>query len=461
LIVYFVIHNSGKMTAAYPFFLPALVIGLEILKRSLSTFGKINLRRSYTTITAAFGYREFLNSVLQSTLSFCLIILSLFINPKANAQARVSAPNAKMISRFSFKQLYGGAIMIMGKLGNYPDSMSFILDTGCSGISLDSATAADLQIPVTKSNITVNGIGGHSKAGFIYAQALKLPGLEIDSLDFHVTDYAILTSFYGEKINGIIGYSVLKNYAVELDYDRSLITFYSKGVLKYPKGGYLLKPYINFQVFQDAFLLDSRKIQSNFIFDIGADLCLMLSSDFDNDSTPLKRNRKRFIKQAEGVGGKIVMQTTVMREFKLGPYKFKNVPVCVFDDACNVTSYPYGAGIIGNELLRRFNITLNYGNKEIFLKPNSHFRDLFDYSYTGIELCFIQGVIIISDITAGSPGEKAGLKTGDIVMAINNTVSQSLSVMKEALLKATDDVKVIIVRTGTTMEFQVKIKSIL
>jgi hypothetical protein len=449
------------MTATHPFFLPILGNGLEILKRLTVTPGKIYLRKLNTNIADIFNSRKFLYSMLQSTLSFCLITGFLFIYQKAGAQARVSAPNSKMICRFSFKQLYGGAILIMGKLGNYPDSLSFILDTGCSGISLDSSTAEDLKIPVTKSNAIVNGIAGHTRAGFIYAQELKLPGLEIDSLDFHVTDYTILKSFYGEKINGIIGYSVLKNYVVALDYDRSLITFYSKGTLKYPKGGYLLKPNINSQLFQQAFTKDSRKIESNFIFDIGADVCLMLSADFDNDSTPMKKNRKRYIKQAEGVGGKIVMQTTVMREFKLGPYRFRNVPVCVFDDACNVTSYPYGAGIIGNELLRRFDIILNYGNKEIFLKPNSQFRDLFDYSYTGIELCFIQGVIMISDIIVGSPGEKAGLKQGDIVMGINNTFSQSLAVIKEALLKATDDVKVIVVRTGTTMEFQVKIESIL
>jgi hypothetical protein len=399
--------------------------------------------------------------MLQLLLPFCFIILPFFIFDKANAQATAQMPAAKMISRFTFKQLYGGGILIRGKLSNYPDSLNFIFDTGSSGISLDSATASELKIPVMPSSITVNGIAGSCKVGFIYNQQLRLPGIDIDSLNFHVTDYELMTSFYGEKINGIIGYAVLKNYVVELDYDSSIISFYSRGSLKYPTGGCLLKPHINFQPFQSASLKDGRKIQSNFIFDIGANICLMLSSDFDNDSTPIKKSRKRFTKEAEGVGGKIVIQTTVVREFKLGPYKFMNVPVCVFDDAHNVTSYPYSAGLIGNDLLRRFNMILNYGNKEIFLKPNSHFNDLFDYTYTGIELYYVGGTNLIGDIAAGSPAEKAGLKEDDIVLGINNTVSSTLSALKDALMKSTGNIKMIIMRKGILMEFHFKVMSIL
>jgi Aspartyl protease/PDZ domain len=405
--------------------------------------------------------RKFFNTVMQLLFFICIHAIPFFFIHTACAQPTSPVAPGRMISSFAFEQLYGGGILLRGKLGDYPDSLNFILDTGSGGISLDSATAAGLEMAIVPTDVRVNGVGGQTKAGFIYAQQLRLPGLTIDSLDFHVTDYELLTRFYGVKINGLIGYSVLKNYVVELDFDSSRISFYSKGPVKYPRGGYLLKPFINFQPFQSASLKDSRKIQSNFIFDIGANVCLMLSSDFDNDSTPIKTYRKRFIKAAGGVGGKIAIQTTVIREFKLGPYRFTDVPVYVFDDLCNVTTYPYGAGIIGNGLLRRFNIILNYGNKEIFLEPNSHFWDPFDYSYTGIELCFEQGSVIISDITAGSPAEKAGLKQDDIVISINNTFGQSLSVLKDALLKATGNVRFIIKRTGTVMEFHLKAKSIL
>ena len=399
--------------------------------------------------------------MMKFLVSICVSMPAFLIINRADAQQAAHRPIARLISRFSFKQLYGGGILLKASLGNYPDSLNFILDTGSSGISLDSGTASALNIAVTPSDITVKGIAGRSKVGFIYSQQLKFPGLTIDSLDFHVTDYEILTSFYGVKINGIIGYSILKNYVVELDYDSSIISFSTRGAMNYPKGGYLMKPYINFQPFQRASLKDTRKIQSNFILDIGANICLMLSSGFDNDSMPIKTSRKRFVKEAEGVGGKIVIQATVITEFKLGPYKFRNVPVCIFEDADNVTAYPYCAGIIGNDLLRRFNMILNYGSKEIFLKPNSHFNDLFDYAFVGIDLYYVRGANLIGDIAAGSPAENAGLKEGDIVLGVNNTLSQSLSDLKDALMKSTGKIKIIIIREGILMEFQFKTGSIL
>ena len=44
-------------------------------------------------------------------------------------------------------------------------------------------------------------------------------GLTIDSLDFHVNDYDILSSVYGDRIDGIIGYSFFSRYIVKIDYD--------------------------------------------------------------------------------------------------------------------------------------------------------------------------------------------------------------------------------------------------
>ncbi len=46
---------------------------------------------------------------------------------------------------------------------------------------------------------------------------------------------------------------------------------------------------------------------------------------------------------------------TVIKELKLGPYRFRNIPIYIFNDEYNVTSYPFLGGIIGNDILRRFN----------------------------------------------------------------------------------------------------------
>src|SRR5690606_29986339 len=106
---------------------------------------------------------------------------------------------------------------------DYPDTLTFILDTGSGGISLDSATAADLKVKTTLSDRTIRSISGIRQVYFAYNQKLHLPGLTVDSLNFHINDYEVLTSAYGTKIDGIIGYSFLSRYIVKVDYDSSQI----------------------------------------------------------------------------------------------------------------------------------------------------------------------------------------------------------------------------------------------
>lgn len=394
-------------------------------------------------------------------LAVILAFILVHDSPTVAAQEEFVEPSARLLSRIPFRQLYGGVILLRATFENFPDSLNFILDTGSGGISLDSSAADYFKVSGIPSDKTIRGIAGTRRVSFIYNQKLNLPGLSIDSLNFHINDYEILTNVYGERIDGIIGYSVLNRYIVKLDYDSSIVSFYTKGYMKYPKGGYLLKPIITTLPVQVGRVRDAKTIASRFLYDMGAGLCLMLSSDFVNDSALISKKRKTYVKEAEGLGGKVDMQATVVKEFKLGPYKFRNVPVYIFDDTYNVTSYPYLGGILGNDLLRRFNTILNYDKRDIYIKPNTHFGDQFDYAYTGIELYYIDGLIIIGDVASGSAAEKAGLKEGDIVVGINKTFDQVLSHYKAALQVPGERVKLVIRRDDKLFDFVFKIKSIL
>ena len=206
---------------------------------------------------------------------------------------------------------------------------------------------------------------------------------------------------------------------------------------------------------------DAVTVNSRFLFDIGAGLCLMLNKEFIEDSNFLNKKRVLFAKEAEGVGGKIDMQMTVIKEVRIGPYRFRTVPVFVFEDTYNITSYPYLNGIIGNDLLRRFNLFLNYAKREFYLTPNSHYNDLFDYAYSGIELYMEEGRIILGDVAEKSPAALAGLKEGDLVVGINNIVGNNMQQFKLALQGAGEKIKMIVSRDGNLMEFNFKVKSIL
>ena len=84
--------------------------------------------------------------------------------------------------------LTGGIVTFKATVSNFPDSLNFILDTGSGGISLDSSTAARLKIPLKDSERTIRGIAGIRKVQFAYDHTLHLPGLDVDSLDFHIND---------------------------------------------------------------------------------------------------------------------------------------------------------------------------------------------------------------------------------------------------------------------------------
>jgi hypothetical protein len=213
-------------------------------------------------------------------------------------------------------------------------------------------------------------------------------------------------------------------------------------------------------VSQPMRIRDEKAIYSRFLFDLGAGLCMLLSKEFVEDSAFFSKKKKKFIKEGEGLGGKIDMELLVMKEARIGPYKFRNVPVFVFDDEYNVSSYPYMGGILGNDLLRRFNVILNYNKGDIYITPNSHFTDVFDYSYSGIELYLINGIIMVGDVAKGSPAEAVGLKEGDEVIAVNKNLLHNLNSYKIALQAPNEKIKMIIRRNGVMMEFEFKIRSI-
>ena len=372
-------------------------------------------------------------------------------------QVQLTNQRAKLLERVPFSMLTGGVIMVTGQLKSYPDSLHFILDTGSGGISLDSSTCIRLGIDLEASDIFIRGLGGTRNVKFLYNANLTLQHLKTDSLDFHVNNYDILTSVYGVKIDGIIGYSFLKNYIVNINYDSSYIEIFSKGIYKYPKRGFILTPNMQKIPIIKLNFKETKKLQNNFYFDTGAGLCFLLSDDYVKDFSIFSASkRKPVLTQAEGLGGKMIMKLTTIKALHIGLYTFKNVPTHIFEDVTNITSYPILGGLIGNDILRRFNVTLNYEKNEIHLIPNSFFKDQFDYAYTGLGLYDNDGRVVIEDIIPNSPGNKAGFMLGDAIMAINNNFSNDIRQYKTILQSETNKIKVIVLRAGELIEISLK-----
>lgn len=344
---------------------------------------------------------------------------------------------------------------------NKKDSFNFILDTGSGGISLDSTTCSDFGITMRQSDTTITGIGGIRKVPFVFNKTLHFPGLSLHRLNFHVNNYEVLTSVYGEKVDGIIGYSFFNRYVVHIDFDSLLIKVYTPGKFAYSKPGTILHPIFTSLPILFMHIRDKRKMDFNFYFDTGAGLCFLMSEQFARDSAILLAKRKPLVTQAEGMMGRLEMRLTVIKEVKIGPYRFFKVPTYLYEDNYNVTSYPFSGGLVGNELLRRFNMTINYPQREIHLAPNSHFDEPFDYAYTGLGIYYIDGKILIVDVIKNSPADKAGFQIDDEIIGVGNNISHNIQQYKNLLQVPNTRIRVILRRNGKLIQLVINTKSIL
>ena len=398
------------------------------------------------------------------TLYLILSLLTGVAALSANAQDSESGlPENRYLSTFRFQVLNGGIILGKVKLNNFPDSLNFIFDTGCGGISLDSLTSERLKLYPTPSPNIIRGIAGTCHQHILKGMSLAIGGVTLDSLTVQVNDYDILSTVYGVKIDGIVGYSFFSRYLVWVNYDSSMMDIYTKGPVKYPKGGFLLRPRLFGLPMLEGRVADARNINSRFYFDTGAGLCLLFSSEFTADSAVFAPRRKKPVPtQGAGLGGKTDMQLTILKKFSLGPFHFRQIPTYVFDDSYDVTSYPQLGGLIGNDLLRRFNLIVNYARSEIYIIPNGNYRQPFDYSYSGVDIGLIDGRVVITDVMPGSPGDLAGLKEGDVILAIDGNTHQDVQTYQNLLKTIGPKVKVRVRRSnGEDALVAVKISSIL
>ncbi|HEV3325575.1 MAG TPA: aspartyl protease family protein [Puia sp.] len=372
-------------------------------------------------------------------------------------------PTDRFLGSIRFRVLIGGIVIGKIRLGDFPDSLNFIFDTGCGGISLDSMTAKRLKLVPHPSSSYIRGIAGMRREELLDGMQLKVGTVILDSIKMQVNNYDILTSVYGEQIDGILGYTFFSRYLVRVDYDSSRIDIYSNGPVNYPKGGYLLRPLLAGLPMMEGRLNDARDINTRFYFDTGAGRCLLFSSEFTADSAVFGPKKKRPVRaEGAGLGGKKEMELTTLKNFSIGPFRFHQIPTYVFDDSYDVTNYPQLGGLIGNDLLRRFNLILNYARSEIYLVPNESFNQPFDYSYSGVTIALIGAKIVVTDVMKDSPGAEAGFREGDVVLEVNGDKGQDMQVYQGLMRTIGPKVRVRVRREeGEVALLSLKVKSIL
>ncbi|MEP6806395.1 MAG: clan AA aspartic protease [Flavobacterium sp.] len=184
----------------------------------------------------------------------------------------------------------------------------------------------------------------------------------------------------GHGTDGRFGWDLFKDKVVELNYDKDLMVVHSKlpqnvqGNKKFSK--------LKMEFYKEYCFLISSEIKQGkasekdfFLFDTGYQRTAMLDNDLLAEKKFPVQNMK-IIKKAimkGGQGNEIPVITSNLEMLTIGKFELKNVPV-----QQTTTSKPVkgkNIHILGNEVLKRFNIFLDFQNKVVYMKPNHLFKD--------------------------------------------------------------------------------------
>ena len=114
-------------------------------------------------------------------------------------------------------------------------------------------------------------------------------------------------------------------------------------------------------------------------------------------------------------------------------------------------------GIIGNEILRRFQVIIDYPQEKLYLKPNRRYKKKFEFDRSGLIL--IAGgerlnEYYVSKVVPFSPASEVGIIRGDRIIGINGT-SASFSTLEGILQKLKrkpgKKIRLVLSRRGTKM----------
>ncbi len=135
-------------------------------------------------------------------LTLILCFLTGAADLTASAQDNDILPASRYLTTFRFRVLNGGIILARVRLGTFPDSLSFIFDTGCGGASLDSATAAKYNLLPKTSQYFIRGIAGRCQQKLLEGMSVSLGTITLDSLSMQVSDMTFSAASTASRSTG-------------------------------------------------------------------------------------------------------------------------------------------------------------------------------------------------------------------------------------------------------------------
>lgn len=309
--------------------------------------------------------------------------------------------------------------------------LQFIFDTGAEYTILSKREITDFLRIDYQRRLPIMGADLSTELYAYLAQGINLQVGDIKAVNRSVLvleeDYFHFEEYTGVNVQGILGSDFFRRFIVQIDYRRAVISLYDPQHFELPGKGYQElpieiergKPYLLATV---NFHPDTA-IQVRLLLDTGAGLALLLHTD----THPGLKLPDRVIPSnlGAGLGGFLRGYMGRIQKLDVGPFVFKEVTAQFqkLPEGLDTARMAFNRnGIVGNEVLGRFTLILDYMKGRAYVAPNRFFKDKFTHDRSGLLLAATGmqlNEFLVYGVVPGSPAYQAGLRVGDEVTAIN------------------------------------------
>jgi len=376
----------------------------------------------------------------------------LFAMP-AETAAKARFTSGKDFAEFPFK-LYGVDAMVPVRVNGKGPSW-FIFDTGADVSAVVTERAKQLGFQ-SKGSIEGQGGGGSADVGIIPDVTLELPGVEIPTKILAEFPESGLSAIAGQPFQGVIGYDVISRFVVRLDYANKTIALYDPDKFHYSGSGAALP--ITFKNGNNLTVPGTINVPGRgplnlvLTIDTGSSGSVDLNAPFVESNHLLQAIGKTIEGSSYGLGGRSTHLIGRLPSLQIGPYKINEPIVEMSRDTKGTEANPDRQGNVGGQVLSRFTIFLDYAHRQMILEPNEHLNDPFEYDMSGMRLVSNPPVfdkVIVDQLRADSPSEKAGMKKGDVIISVNGVPTSKYTLYEvKAMLRREGTVHLTVQREG-------------
>ena len=365
---------------------------------------------------------------------------------------RAQAP-AEPVASIEF-ELHRNKILVPVHLaGQGP--FSFVLDTGSPVTVLGSSTHASTLSLRREGRVRVGGAGAGEVPPAYVTQAVDvaLGGLSLGTDRLIVLDIADqMAAFSGKYYDGVIGKLLFDRYVVRVDFERRILELYEPEDYRVPDDANVMPirmeyghPHVDTRVT----MANGDEVDVDLVIDTGAKTALALDGDRRSRLAPPDDTIERIV--GRGAGGLVRGRVGQVAAVALGDTTIRNVLTVFVDDAVGMS--PGADGNLGNEVLRRFAVTIDYPGQRLVLEPGPNLGDPFPIDLSGITLRAegdTWSKLSVADVRPGSPAFTAGVRVGDVITGVDGSTPQALHDLERRLAQP-GTIQLELLRGGTPL----------